>query len=434
MTGSEWLLLAAILALFLCSIALAVAETAFVRMSLVRARSLHEEKESRRSARLVWLLEQPHPEQTLNVVLLLVLVTQLTSAFLLGILADRLFGVWGAAAGIALQIVAYFVIAEAAPKTWVIQHTDAAALRVAPLLYVLTRFPPLRLLSRGLIGLANILLPGKGIKEGPFVTEAEIKSMVDMAADEAEIERAERELIHSIFEFGDTVVHEVMTPRTDMVAVQVDTPVSEAVRLAIGQGFSRLPAYAETRDNITGIVILKDLVAHLDEAGESGTVRPHLREARFVPEHKPAAELLREMQAEKFHMAVVVDEYGGTAGLVTLEDLIEELVGEIVDEFDVDEPEMELLADGRLRVPGRTSIDDLSGELGMELPDSEWETVGGLLFNALGHVPKEGETVDYHRLGLVAERVQGRRVVSVLVETRPYESEDEEPGSSNGEQ
>ena len=423
MSASEWIILATVVVLFSASIVLAIAETAFVRMSLPRAKSLHEERPTRRTARLVWLLEQDHPEQTLNIVLLLVLVAQLTSAFLLGILVDRFFGVWGAAAGIAIQIVAFFVLAEAAPKTWVIQHTDAAALRVSPLLYFLTRFPPLRVLARSLIGLANVLLPGKGIKEGPFVTEAEIKSMADLAADEESIESGERELIHSIFEFGDTVVHEVMTPRTDMIALQVGTGVRDAITAAIDAGYSRMPVFDETRDNILGLVIMKDLVAHSAQHEDAGTVRDHLRDARFVPEQKPIAELLKEMQAEKFHLAVVVDEYGGTAGVVTLEDLLEEIVGEIVDEFDVEEPEMERLVDGRLRAPGRTPIDELSEELGIDLPDT-WETIGGLLFNTLGHVPEEGETVELGPVELCAERVQGRRIVSVLCVAREIEPDE----------
>jgi putative hemolysin len=417
MTTSDWALLATVFALFLFSIVLAVGETAFVRMSLARARSLEEE--GRRGAkRLVALLEQEHPETTLNVVLLVVLFAQLTAAALLGSVLNDVAGAWGFVAGVVVQFVAFFVLAEAAPKTWVIQHTDTAALRSAPVLTFLTWFPPLRVLARALIGMANVILPGKGIKEGPFVTELEIREMVDLAADEFSIESGERELIHSIFEFGDAVAREVMTPRTDMYTIEAGTPVDEAIARAIEKGYSRLPVVEGGQDNVVGIAILKDLVAARGRGCGAEPVDEHMRTARFVPEQKKLAELLQEMKAEKFHLAIVVDEYGGTAGLVTLEDLVEELVGEIEDEFDVEEPQVERLPDGRIRVPGRTHIDELSEELDIELPNTEWDTIAGLVFNTLGHVPTEGETVLLDRLELVAERVQGRRIVSVLVTVR----------------
>ena len=283
-------------------------------------------------------------------------------------------------------------------------------------------FLPLRILSRSLIALANVLLPGKGLKEGPFVTEEDLRAMADVAADEEMIEREERRLIHSIFEFGDTVVREVMMPRPDMVAIEADATVEEGIERAIGGGFSRIPAYEETTDNIVGLVYLKDLVGRARAGAGKEPVRASLRPAVFVPEQKRVAELLREMQSKQFHMAIVIDEYGGTAGLVTLEDLLEEIVGEITDEYDVEGPGLEHLADGALRVPGRLPIDEVSEELGVELPDTEWDTVGGLVFNLLGHVPDEGETVGFQGLEFRTERVQGRRIVSVVI--RRVESPD----------
>jgi putative hemolysin len=185
--------------------------------------------------------------------------------------------------------------------------------------------------------------------------------------------------------------------------------------MAIEAGKSRLPAYEDSTDNIVGLVFLKDLVARSAEGEGSEPVRQSLRSAHFVPESKRVAELLREMQTEKFHMAIVVDEYGGTAGLVTMEDLLEEIVGEITDEYDVDEPTVERLANGALRVPGRTPIDEVNELLDIELPDEEWDTVGGLVFNTLGHVPSEGECLTVDGLEFCAERIQGRRIVSVII-------------------
>ena len=418
MTGADWLILVAVVVLFVFSVFLAIAETAFVRMNRIRAITLAEEGK-KGAARLAEMLERP--EQTLNAILLFVLVSQLTSASLLGILLDRQFGGWGVAVGLVLQIVVFFVIGEVAPKTYAVQNTDRAALLVSGFLHAITIFPPLRVLSRGLIGMANVLLPGRGLREGPFVTEEDLRTMADVAADEKAIEREERRLIHSIFEFGDSVVREVMKPRPDMVAIAADATVEEAIERAIEGGFSRIPAYEETTDNIIGLVYLKDLVGRARAGGGKEPVRNSVRTAVFVPETKRLTELLRDMQSKQFHMAIVVDEHGGTAGLVTLEDLLEEIVGEITDEYDVEEPGVVRLPDGALRVPGSLSIDDLSEEVGTELPDEEWDTVGGLVLNLMGHVPEPRESVRFQGFEFTAERVQGRRIVSVRIKRVPVQ-------------
>jgi CBS domain containing-hemolysin-like protein len=407
------MLLVLILVLFVLSIYLAVAETAFTRMSRIRALALEEETGNRAAGRLARMLERP--EQTLNVVLLLVLVSQLTSASLLGALLDGAVGSAGLVIGLVVQIVLYFVIGEVAPKTYAVQHTDRAALRVSGFLWAITNFPPLRLLSRWLIGLANVLLPGKGLKQGPFVTEEDLRAMADVAAEEDAIEREERRLIHSIFEFGDTVVREVMRPRPDMVAVEATETIETAIETAIENGYSRLPCFEETTDNIIGIVYLKDLVHRARAGAGVQPVKVAVRKAIFVPEQKRVAELLREMRTQKFHMAMVVDEHGGIAGLVTLEDLLEEIVGEIVDEYDIEEPGVERLGDGGIRAPGRTPIDELNEALGVELPSDEWDTVAGLVFNLLGHVPEAGESVCFQGLEFRTERVDGRRIASVAI-------------------
>jgi putative hemolysin len=412
MTSTDWLLVLVVAVLFCFSIVLALSEMAFSRMNRIRALALEEEGQ-RGAAKLARMLE--HPEQTINSLLLLVLIAQLTSASLIGVILERQVGAFGLGLGLVFQVVLFFVIGEAAPKTWAIQHTDRAALLVSGFLFAVTNFPPLRALSRGLIQLANLILPGHGLKEGPFVTEDDLRTMADVAADEEVIEREERQLIHSIFEFGDTVVREVMVPRPDMVAIEADATIEAAIERAIAAGYSRIPAYEDTTDNIIGLVYLKDLVQRARAGGGDEPVRVVLRPAVFVPEQKRVAELLREMQSKQFHMAVVIDEHGGTAGLITLEDLLEEIVGEIIDEYDVETPGVERLPDGSLRVPGRTAIDEVSEVLGLELPDTEWDTVGGLVFNLLGHVPDEGEGVRFQDLEFRTERVQGRRIVSVRI-------------------
>jgi magnesium and cobalt exporter, CNNM family len=415
-TGSDWLILGGIAALFSASVVFAMSETAFTRMNRVRALTLEEE--GRKGAgRLARLLEEP--ERTLNIVLLALLVCHFGAASLVAILVERHFGGFGVLAGTVIEVILFFVLAEVAPKTYAVLHTDLAATRLSGFLWVLTRFPPLRALSRLLITTANVILPGRGLKKGPYTSEEEIRTLVDVASQEQVIEREERRLIHSIFEFGDTVVREVMAPRPDMVVVDSSDSIDTAVEQATQAGFSRLPVVRETPDDIAGLVYLKDMIRAIREGRADDPVASVLRPAVFVPEQKRVAELLREMQLNRFHLAIVVDEYGGTAGLVTLEDLLEEIVGEIVDEYDVEEPRVEQLDDGGLRVAGRTSIDEVNEVLGAELPATEWDTVGGLMFNLLGHVPVEGEAVACQGLEFRAERIQGRRILTVRIEPEP---------------
>ncbi len=405
--------IAIVVVLFFVSGVMALAETAFTRSSRIKLRAAAE-RGDKRADRLLTLFDEP--ERTLNSVLLIVLVSQMTSATLLGSVLEQLGGGgWVAfVSGTIAEVFLFFTFAEVAPKTYAVKHPERAALALSPLLVGMANFAPMRVFVQAFIGLANVVLPGKGLAKGPFVTEAEILAMVDVAADEASIEDEEKELIHSVLEIGDTPVSDVMVPRTQMQAVEMNATVDAAIALMIESGFSRVPCYEDSTDNIAGLVYLKDLVARVAGGGGKDSVRANLRDAVYVPESKKVDELLRAMQARKFHMAVVVDEYGGTAGIVTMEDLLEEIVGEITDEFDAPTEGIEALADGRWRVPGRTPIGDLEDELGAELGD-DWDTVGGLLFNTLGHVPEQGDAVQFEGYEFVAEMIDGRRIVSVVI-------------------
>ena len=367
----------AVLVLWVISGFMALAETAFVRVSRIRLLALADEGD-KRAKRLLRLLERP--EQAMNSVLLLLLGAQLGAATLLGSELEPALGHMGVLVGVLVEIVIVFTLFEVIPKTFALQHTERAALLSSGFLSFVTGFRPLRAVTSLFIAVANWIIPGKGLRRGPFVTEEEILTMADVAAQESAIEKQERELIHSIFHFGDTVVREVMRPRTEVVAVEADDAADEVIERAIREGRSRLPVYEGSLDEVVGLVFLKDLVARSRIGEGARPVRSSLRPARFVPDSKPVADLLREMQSEKFHMAVVVDEYGGTAGLVTMEDLLEEIVGEITDEYDADEPVVERLADGAWRVPGRTPIDEVNELLDASLSDEEWDTVGGLVF------------------------------------------------------
>jgi CBS domain containing-hemolysin-like protein len=313
------------------------------------------------------------------------------------------------------NVAVVFVVAEAAPKTWALQHTDRAALIAAKPVRVLALLPPLRLLSRGLIGLTNVLLPGKGLKEGPYVTEDELLALAEAAVEEEVIQEGERELIESIIEFGDTVVREVMVPRTDMITIDTTFRVTDALEVMLLHGFSRVPVCGTGIDDVVGVIFAKDLMRCERDGKGDIAVTEVMRAAMFVPETKRVSELLPEMQAEQTHMAIVVDEYGGTAGLVTLEDLIEELVGEIVDEFDREEAMLEPLPDGDVRVNAKMPVDELNDLVGVDLPEGDWDSVGGLIFHLLGRVPQEGDRVEVDGAVLRAERVQGRRITRVRV-------------------
>jgi magnesium and cobalt exporter, CNNM family len=408
---------------------LAGAETALTRMSLVKALTLQEH--GRRGAgKLARLME--HPERWLNPLLFVNLLCNLATASLVTLVADRVFGAWGAAAATGLEVVVIFVVAEAVPKTWAVQNAERSALLAGPPISALAGFLPVRVMAAGLIKLSNVLVRGKGLQQGPFVSEEELLTMADVAVVEDVIEREERALIHSIIEFGDTVVREVRVPRPDMVAVEGKETVGDVLEEAIAEGYSRIPVFEAGIDDIVGIVFTKDLIRAAREERSADPVRTLARPPHFVPETKRVAELMREMQDEKFHMAIVVDEYGGTAGLVTLEDLIEELVGEIVDEYDVEEPLIEWLPNGDSRVSARMPVDEVNELLHAHLPEGDdWDSVGGLVLNLLGHVPADGESIESDGWRLTAERVQGRRIGRVRLSRLP--GAPDEPAGDEGE-
>ena len=414
-TADAWMTFA-IVVLLLVSVFLSLAETALTRMTVSKAQAISEMGGlgSKRILRLV-----AHPEEFLNVVLLVVLVCQLVQATLVGLVADNLFGAWGLVLATFVNVVVVFVVAEAIPKTWAVQHTERASRLATPLVWWMTRFWPFKLIAKALIGLTNVIIPGKGLKQGPFVSEAEILALADQAVSAEVLEEEERELIVQVIEFGDTICREVMVPRPDMLALSNALTVAEVLEAALAAGRSRVPVYGEGIDDVTGIAYVKDLVRASRAGRDAVGVSRFARRAYFVPETKRISELLSDMKVRKAHMAVVIDEYGGTAGLITLEDLIEELIGEIVDEFDREDVMVERLPGGDLRVQARMSIDEVSSLVGAEFPEGDWDTIGGLMFHLLGHVPFEGESATEGEFRLRAEQVKGRRIGMVRIERLP---------------
>jgi CBS domain containing-hemolysin-like protein len=426
-TAAEIALLAAVGALVAAAAFLSAAEAALTRISRAKAHALAEQ--GRRGAEaLVELLSEPR--SALGPVRLAELLCLVVQATLVGIVADRLFGVVGMVVAVVVDVVVVFVLADSAPRTWAAANPERSALVTAPTARFLARVPPVGLLSRGLIGLANMLVPGRS-EQGPYLSADELLAVADLHVEEGVIEADERALIESIIEFGDTVVREVMVPRPDMVTVDASFRIADVMEIALLNGYSRLPVRGEGIDDVVGLVYAKDLMRAERDGKEHERVSSLLRQPRFVPETKRVPEMLREMQHDQFHMAIVVDEYGGTAGLVTLEDLIEELVGEIVDEFDVEDPLVEPLPGGDLRVHARTSMDEVNDLLDAHLPEGDdWDTIGGLLYRELGHVPYEGESVDVGEWRLVAQRIQGRRIGRVLISRISAPGRGQVPGGS----
>jgi CBS domain containing-hemolysin-like protein len=323
---------------------------------------------------------------------------------------------WAVVVGITVAVA---VTLEAVAKAIALERTDAVGMAVAPLGRLVTRLPFLALAGE-LLG-RRIRRRGRDDEdhhERPSVSEEELLAFAEVAVEAEAIEVEEQALIRSIIAFGDTIVREVMVPRLDMITVESGWRVSDVMEVVILNGLSRIPVIGTGIDDVVGIAYAKDLMrAERDGTGDA-PVGEHLRPARFVPEQQRVSTLLPQMQAEQFHMAVVVDEYGGVAGLVTLEDLIEELVGEIVDEFDVEDPMAEPLPGGGYRVNARMPLDEVNDLLGADLPEGDWDTVGGLLFSWLGHVPATGESVDIDGWRLTAARVQGRRIGTVRIDRR----------------
>ena len=404
--------LVAVVLLLMVAVVLVAAEEALTRTNVVRAEAMLE-TEATRAERLIRILQEP--EAVINPLRFVVLLVQLTETTLIALLANR-FLVWPlTVVVVAINVCVVFVVAEAVPRTMGILRADRIALTVARPVELLARFGPIRLLANLLISITNLIVPGKGLRQGPFSSAQELIALADAAVQDEILEPQERDLIESVIEFRATVVREVMVPRTAMTTVSREVAVEDALEVTSAAGFSRVPALGESVDDVVGLVYVKDLIRAELDGHQARSVETLLRPSRFVPETKKVAELLKEMQREKFHMAMAVDEYGGIAGLVTLEDLIEELVGEIVDEYDVEEPLVERDLDGTLRVDARISIDELNEIADMELPEGDWDTVGGLVFDRFGRVPTVGDTCDVNGYSLRVERLQGRRITRVRI-------------------
>ena len=412
-TTADWWMLIGILILLGILMVLSIAEMGLSRVSKPKAQALADSG-ARGGTALLALVT--HPERWVNPLLLSVNVCQTVQATLTGVVSGRLFGPAGVAIGVVLNVVVFFVFAEAVPKTYAILHSDRAALSTSRLISLLVGFYPLTKISQGLIGLTNIVVKGKGLEQGPFIGEQEFLGMVEAAVEDEVIEHEERALIESIIEFGDTIVREIMRPRPDIISVDAGETLDMALDEAFEHGVSRLPVMRNDEDDnedVLGIVYAKDIMKAIRAGLGAEPVDSLVRTAVVIPENKPVAKLMREMQRDHFHMAIVADEYGSITGLVTLEDCLEELVGEIVDEHDDEDPEVRNLPNGESLVDAGMSIEDYNDHFHVDLPDTEFDTVGGYLFGVLEHVPVVGETLEIEGWRFVVESLEGRRITEV---------------------
>ncbi len=392
----------------------AMSDSAVSSVSPARAAELAREKV--RGAKALQAIASDAPRYT-NLLLLLRLICELTATTLVALVVfGRLDTTWVAALVTAgTMTLVSFVVVGVGPRTIGRQHAYAVGRFAAPLVHWLGR--ALGPLATLLIRIGNAVTPGKGFRQGPFATQVELRELVDLAEQRGVVEHDERDMIHSVFALGDTIAREVMVPRTEMVWIEDNKSASQALTLALRSGFSRLPVIGETVDDVLGVVYLKDIVRRTQTGAADTEVGSVMRPATYVPESKHVDELLREMQAARTHMAIVVDEYGGTAGLVTIEDILEEIVGEITDEYDVERPPVERLDDERVRVSARLPVEDLDELFDVTLDTDEVETVAGLLAQALGRVPIPGAAAVVGELRLEAEGTTGRRnrIDTVLV-------------------
>ncbi len=388
-TGADWALLAGVIAALIIAAASAAAETALTSVSRIRIRNLAEEGD-RRAQRIRRAIERP--DQFLSTILLSLIV---------------------------------LIFCEITPKTWAVQTPERAArMLIGPLEMVSSVLRPIVI---GLTALTAGMLHALGVetrRRGPFMTEEELRLMVEVGEEEGVLEEEEREMIHNVFDLADTSVREVMVPRIDMVTVEADDTIDGVMQLITQGGFSRIPVFDDTINDIIGVLYAKDLLRVIAGGQRPEKIRQlPLRSAYFVPESKRLDDLLHEMQKQRVHMAIVVDEYGAVAGLVTIEDVVEEIIGDIKDEYDKEEQIFERVSDNEFLVDAKISVDELNELIDAELPAQDYDTLGGFVYTELDKIPTVGDVVTYDDLTITVLASKGRRVTKVKIVREPPTSD-----------
>lgn len=400
-------------------VGLSAAEAALNGISTSRAEALEEEDVPGADRLVVGLADR---RRLLAPILVLSLAAQLSLGAIVALVVDRRWGGGWVLLGLFVLLLVMFVVAESVPKSWGLRNIDRVAPAAASISRGLMAIPPLRWIIGGLGWLGSLILRRTSASSAVVANEEEIVAITDAAVAAKILDVDEGEIIQSIVNFGDTIMREVMIPRPDVLSASSDSTIDEAIELMVERGVSRMPIFGDDIDDVRGIVHIKDLFARTQRGRGAHFVSIAQRKPMFVPETKRAADLLRELKSVRTSMVVVIDEYGGMAGIATMEDLIEEFLGEIVDEFDTDEePLLEPLHDGEWRVHGRIPIDEFNNLTGAELPEDDWDTLGGLIFDELGHVPDVGEEVRTAGVSLTVEAIEGRRITRVRAGKAPVE-------------
>ena len=385
------------------------AETAFTHIDLLKIKHLVSSGNKR--AKTLEKLKD-NSEKTLTTILIGNNLVNISASSIATSLAIDFFGNKGVGIAVGVMTFLILVFGEITPKSYAIRKAESLALFVAPLFDFLSKiFYPI---SLAFTGISNLFL-GKSVKNTPMFTEDEIKTLIDVSGEEGTIEEDEKEMITSIFEFGDTRVKEIMIPRVDMVCVEAEENIKEVLNKAIKGGYSRFPVYKDEIDNIVGILYIKDLLKYLKDGNFNICADKIKREAYFIPETKRADDLLREMQKKRVHMAIVIGEYGAVIGLVTLEDLIEEIVGEIFDEYDVAKDEITYLDKNTAIVDARLPIDEFNEKMSLQLPSDPFDTLAGFMMEYLDKVPEEGEEVEYDGNKFIIEKMDEKKISKVRI-------------------
>ncbi len=398
-----------LVALLFLSALFSSAETAFTHIDLLKVKYLVSTGNKR--AKTLEKLKND-PERTLTTILIGNNLVNISASSIATSLAIDFFGSKGIGVAVGVMTFLILVFGEITPKSYAIRKAESLALFVAPLFDFLSKiFYPINIAFNGI----SSLFLGKNVKNIPTFTEDEIKTLIDVGEEEGTIAEDEKEMITSIFEFGDTRIKEVMIPRVDMICAEAEETLKEVLNKAIKAGCSRLPVYKDTVDNIVGILYVKDLLKYLKDGNFNVSADKIKREAYFIPETKKADDLLREMQKKRVHMAIVISEYGGVTGLVTLEDLLEEIVGEIFDEYDVAEDEIVRIDENTTIVDARLAIDELNEKMSLKLPNESFDTLAGFMMEYLDKVPEEGEEVEYENDKFIIEKMDEKKISKVRI-------------------
>jgi len=394
-------------------------ETALFSLNKLQLKKMQKEEEenNRRVKSIIRLLDDP--QRTLISILIGNMFVNITASSLATYLAIKIFGNIGVGIASGIMIFTILVFGEIVPKSLAVANAEAISKRVArPIEIISTGLFPLIKIFKAIISAMYYLSGKKSVKEKKEITEEDLITLIDAGKDEGVIEEEENEMIRNIFEFGDTMVKEVMIPRVDMACISSDTSLGSILKLIKKMGHSRIPVYEETVDNIIGILYAKDLLGIYQQwytSKEKFNLKGITRETYFVPENKKIDELLDIFQKDRIQIAIAIDEYGGTAGLITMEDVVEEVVGEIIDEYDKEIKLFEIAEDNAVIADAIISIDEINEILNIEIPENGFETLGGFIFDLLGRVPKKGEKIKYQNCQMIIEQVAKNRIRRVKI-------------------